>query len=121
MKYGKLQFAPPQTFKEDKAALKDLLEKGEIDDQLYREKMRDLNRDFLLFIARTNSMNPGKGRKGASIGSWKADFAKAKTMEIAQSTTANMAAEQLAEQEVEDHIAAIKNVLPTNEKLETNE
>lgn len=93
MQYGRVHIKHPAVFAENKAALVDLLAKGEIDQPTYNKKLRDLDRQYLLFIARTNSMNIGGKRDKKTkqtIGDWRNEFTRAKTLEIAEQVTKNM-------------------------------
>lgn len=97
MKYGKIHIPLPAEFGEERAALSDLLEKGEIDEPLYRLKLRDLHRNVGLFIARTNAVTIGgkRHRKKNSISTARSEYTKSKTLELAK----------LVSESIDDHMA----------------
>jgi hypothetical protein len=91
MTYGKLHITPPSTFREQKAALQDLLAKGEIDQALYASKLRDLDRDFLRFIAASNAYNPPAGKKGREkYSEWSNKMQKQQSKEIVERVNQGM-------------------------------
>lgn len=110
MKYGNLSIPIPSMMKEDRAALADLLEKGEIDQAEYAAKIRTLNRNGLMFIAQSNSYNAPKRRRKGNMGNFREEFTRSKTMEIAQDLAQNMvqASEPSKELTVED----VRDIVP---------
>lgn len=83
MKYGNLQVGVPQSFKEDKKALDELLESGDITSEEYKNKVRSLDYRYLLFIAQTNNTSQFRTKqRRKTLGERRDDFLKYKSQEI---------------------------------------
>lgn len=103
MTYGNIHIKPPSLYKEGKEALKDLLDKGIIDQAEYSQRLREINREFLQFIAVTNDFRPRKNKgQHKNLSTARQQFMEDQSMQIAQQLSANLELQDSTEEAAEE-------------------